>query len=856
MFQRRQDDWTTGAAALRRAGVATGAWYLLLLPLLWLGSGRSLALDPGALAVPGHLGQITERVGDGQSRPAVVVIGESHVNLDVQRSVAELIGYLRTFYGIKLLLVEGHEGPLADAPGDGLPLRLRRAVARAELDGRNIGAVEYVAMSYPDVKILGIEDKVAYRAHDVAMGGQKEKVGERAKALDSEFNDFLVNDLGSRSASSDQIASLQSALEGFLNGGQMEPLAEIVYAIVGRSSPSGRRMQGIVKELAEIRALASQPATDTDEFKQRDDGMARNVQRALQGQDAALVVGSMHLPGLAKRLRDAGIPFAVIEVAGLQESIRGAGKDDAEVYEEWKAGKGGGLEQLLSRFKPEPSLQRESYLNAVAVKNALFAIDRGVAEGSSLAAMRGALESMLAPDIRIAEVTGIPGGTRFRLIRGNQVIDAYFGPTPAAVRKPGAEPEETGKAPGGRHFAFYKVPDTGHSGGGGRLPPSGPPGGGPSGPSVPGGPGGTTPGEPPGSGSGAARIVPIPDDMSRSRQEHLQDVLGEQDTERYIRLLDTRDRQNSDTATLFLVERDGTLYWLANQTVRVVDADPKDLADLARRLPDAKALPEQLDLSRQLGERLLEGIDELIPDGARKIVLSIQPEQLRGLSLTEVAGYGRIATTQRFAALPEEVMPYDGLADGSAERALSWVEPPVESAHIAVLVDDRMRGLPGYDALLGSLRNSGIRLNEMDAGTRAVIVVGAGETEGLRITLSNRQAFDPRSEAGQRLLAEVDQVLAIGIDLPALRTDEHWSKQESVADAADALAKAKEDVDDIRSATGEHSGKRLSEVQAKQAIRARQRIGAVLDARTLSGPRARKIQGDTHAAFVSVAGIE
>ncbi len=123
----------------------------------------------------------------------------------------------------------------------------------------------------------------------------------------------------------------------------------------------------------------------------------------------------------------------------------------------------------LSRFKPDPTLQRESYRNAVAVKNALFVIDRGVADGSSLAAMRCALESMLPSSIRIDGLDLIPEGTRFRLIHGDQVIDAYFGPTEAAVRKPGAEPVETGVAPGVRHFAFYdggrvEGADTGNGG--------------------------------------------------------------------------------------------------------------------------------------------------------------------------------------------------------------------------------------------------------------------------------------------------------------------------------------------------------------------------------------------------------
>jgi hypothetical protein len=74
------------------------------------------------------------------------------------------LGYLLQTYGFEAICAEGFSERLPLPQKTGTVLT-RRAIARSELESRQISAVEYIAMTYPSIQVIGVENMAYYAEH-------------------------------------------------------------------------------------------------------------------------------------------------------------------------------------------------------------------------------------------------------------------------------------------------------------------------------------------------------------------------------------------------------------------------------------------------------------------------------------------------------------------------------------------------------------------------------------------------------------------------------------------------------------------------------------------------------------------
>src|SRR5215208_2385761 len=131
-------------------------------------------LKASEVLLPDGVGRIESRFDGNPGQPLVFVIGESHVNLDVQKAVADTLVYLRSAYGVATICTEGWNGPLP-SPARHSSSVAERAAAKAALLGRHINAVEYIALADPGVHLVGVEDMNAYEEHEQYLEAAPER---------------------------------------------------------------------------------------------------------------------------------------------------------------------------------------------------------------------------------------------------------------------------------------------------------------------------------------------------------------------------------------------------------------------------------------------------------------------------------------------------------------------------------------------------------------------------------------------------------------------------------------------------------------------------------------------------------
>jgi hypothetical protein len=676
-------------------------------------SPAAAPLNANEILLPARLGTIRARFdAGGRDKRLVFLIGENHVSAPVQQAVTELLGYLASVYDLQLVCAEGFSGTVPPV-AKGMPLRSLRDTATALLAARQIRAVEGAALSYPALRVVGVEDMDAYRAHKVKLEADQRGAAERPKR--KEWSDDLKRYLAGLSLSQEQLRQLAAAGARAKQTCDADAPLRALLEMVGPKSQKGVELTALLErrdaqQAADRQRLLHQPDPLLD---RRNQAMVENALAAVSNDSSlALVVGSLHVPGLEKELRRKGVPFASILPAGIGNDLIGpSDSSDGCVYQRLVDGWQTDLEKRLSRLAPPLSTARPAFRDKVAVLSALANADlmlsQGVPEGEVLRL------TSLPSGARIVRAFAIPGGHGMEIERDGESFFVYFGATAGAVAA-GANAEllEGGIA-GGRHFASY---------GGGRqppIPPTGPPG-------------------------------PVdPGDFGRRIQ----------------RAVVVRDQASHDAvAVTFLV--------IGGEVVRLVDGRrPTPLgiqiaaaAAAVRAFKEARSGPDKLYAAQQLARSLLADVDLQLPAGKSRLQLMSADDFLGNLSLPYIAKLARDPGSTRFAELAETyVTPWDQARKNL--EPLSRAPARATAAGTVMWITDDLKATAAGQQALQSIAASGVRVNELTKHGDVLFLVGA-QAAHWKVTLPSGA---PVTGSDGRLLQAIraaSSVVTLNVQLP------------------------------------------------------------------------------------------
>jgi hypothetical protein len=312
----------------------------------------------GDVLLPQSLGVIQARFDGKVDQPLIFVVGEDHVALPVQQAVADLLSYFHSAYDVKVICTEGLNGNLP-LPAVNGQLEERRLAAKSELLARHINAVGYIALLYPDVRVIGVEDMDAYKAHKEALNRNPPELEAWLHELDS----FLEQDASNLPES--EASRVSKAVESFASDKDFERFLRRL-GTVAPTSNAGRKLVNLLRKRKSV--MSASRNSVTKQFKADDPLMNRRNEAMINATignlpnsgSVALVVGSLHLQGIADKLKAAGRSFVSILAAGASLNPDGkTSKEDVIVYEDWDQQKPTALESwFLRRINPSSTLTR------------------------------------------------------------------------------------------------------------------------------------------------------------------------------------------------------------------------------------------------------------------------------------------------------------------------------------------------------------------------------------------------------------------------------------------------------------------------------------------------------------------
>ncbi|HPS19993.1 MAG TPA: hypothetical protein PKY78_03265 [Candidatus Omnitrophota bacterium] len=124
------------------------------------------AVDATNFSIPAHLGEVKLSY-KGKSDKFVVHIQDAHCNPYAQKKIADIIGYLNTEYGFRLVNLEGGVGEYDLSVFWSMSGKeIRREVAEYFMKRGEVTGAEYFAINNPGIVYLwGVEDKDLYLAN-------------------------------------------------------------------------------------------------------------------------------------------------------------------------------------------------------------------------------------------------------------------------------------------------------------------------------------------------------------------------------------------------------------------------------------------------------------------------------------------------------------------------------------------------------------------------------------------------------------------------------------------------------------------------------------------------------------------
>jgi hypothetical protein len=667
--------------------------------------------------LPTSLGQIRARFdAGGHDRRMVFLIGENHVSAPVQKAVAELLGYLASAYNLRLVCAEGFFGPLPRT-GAGLALRANRAAAGALLAARQIRAVEYAALSNPDLRVVGVENMAAYRAHRTKLLAEERRAAQapEARQWENDLQQFLIG----LTLNQEQVRQMKAAGDQARKDCDVDAPLRTLLQLVGPQAPDGLSLAALLKRREMQRAAAAQRflAQPPDPLlARRNRAMVENtLATAGRSGPLALVVGNLHVAGIEEILRRRAIPFVSILAAGMGDNLIGpSDSSDACVYQMLQDGVQTELEKFFSRMPPPLSSARQSFRDKTAALSALAHADLMLSEGVPAAEVLA--QTGLPDGARIIRTFAIAHGHGMEIEHNGARVFFYFGATPEAVAAGvGSRLLEDGSA-GGRFFASY--------GGGGDqqppIPPAGPPG----------------PADPGDFGRRIQRAVVVRDQTSHEAVA----VTFETDGEELVRRVDGRN------ATPLGI------------TVTVAAA-------MFQTFKKARSGPDKLYAAQEIARVLLADIDGQLPAKKTRLQLIAAGDFLADQSLPEIAKLARDPGSARFAQLAESYVTPWAQAQRSLD-ALSRAPSRATVGTMVVWIADDLRASPAGRQALNAIAATGVRVNELPRHGDVLFLLGASSASWA-ITLKDGGPSVHAADARlKQAVSAAGSVVAFNILLP------------------------------------------------------------------------------------------
>lgn len=149
------------AFSLFRAAIAV---VLSFLSISFSYSQAAQSIDPNRFSVPHEFGSVSQRHINEFADGTIVIIQDMHANEQAQRNASQILDYLATQYGLRLILVEGDTGEIGLDGFAGQSTSLtRRAIAESFLSQGIFGAHEYLdVISDKPIDLWGVEDPELY----------------------------------------------------------------------------------------------------------------------------------------------------------------------------------------------------------------------------------------------------------------------------------------------------------------------------------------------------------------------------------------------------------------------------------------------------------------------------------------------------------------------------------------------------------------------------------------------------------------------------------------------------------------------------------------------------------------------
>ena len=670
----------------------------------------SLAPARSEPSIPEELGTVVTRFGAGSEPPRVFVVGETHVNFEVQRAVRETLEYLRGAFGVRVIASEGFSGPLP------VPVRIgsqgaRYLVAGAEFRRRHINAVEYMALVYPEIEVVGVSDMEAYRRHRDAL----DDLAQRSKVWATDFQGFVEEEVGTLRVDERDGRRIVAALRDGLESGDLSEFEGLLCEVVGSASSACRKVAALAEQRQELGELQDTVvSSDHPLMHRRDRGLVGNTLALNAGGPVALVVGYFHVSGIERELREQEVAYWVLVPPGVQE--REHTPEDDEVMTRWSEGRSTELERWLkeSGLKPPPALSREGLRRHVETFEALVQSDRLLLEGhgeQEVVELMG--RGRFPAGFKVERCFQIRDGHGIRFTAGSRRGYAYFtdGPPPDA---PGYEEIDRQELPTGRSVVIY--------GGGGS-------------------------GEPPIDGPTLGAADP-----------------GDRDPWRRVYLAIERQEESRPEALTVAFQEDGNrVFRLVNKRPQVLTASPEQIRELRRRLDEHPPTERKLRAAQELARILLMDLDEDLPPGERSVLHQLSAPGLPGsYSLPTLAELARHPMAERLRSFTE--VYWSRLDNPDLEEILSTPSRPVEIEKTVVWIADALRSRPGYDRLVEALERTGAGVNRSPREEETLVLIGSPDVEW-DATLEDGAARKIGTEELRRDLGPTSAVVGLGAAL-------------------------------------------------------------------------------------------
>jgi hypothetical protein len=704
------------------------AWLILPASIITLLAGltfgiQAQALHPVDLFIPTSLAKITT-TNEGSPGNLFIVIGETHVDLKIQRNMADLLSYLHGAYGMNLVCTEGTDAFPDMTFWRTLSSRTAaRTVADERLQQRQMNAVEHFAMTHPLARIVGVEDMQALKAHSLEMDNDT----KAKKQWSKDFANFIKDDLASLKVTQFQVQRFQAALEGFLKDRDFQKLVPALYDVVGQISTLRKKL----KDLADREAAASRlnkiidgtiPSTEDPLFLARDSALVRNSLKAAgDGKIIALVVGKAHLYGIETLMRQQKISFVSVVPVGVEEELRTSRpsgvseeewlkqlKKEADVYENWKKGAASGeIEQYLERLrtkrsdllKPPPASSRPSFQDESILMSLPIAIQELARRGKSPMEIRNAVLPYENAGFRVLnwspigdgfEVLVEKNGTRF------WVVHTSSGRTPP----PGYDQIGTKPLGGGQLILCAD--------GGGSI--SQPP---------------FTP---------TAMDSPWPNP----------------------------DFNNSRNVVIYKEDK-GEVWRYIGLNARPLGISHHELSVLMAQFESAPPGPERILSAQKLCDVIFARIEADLPDNERAIVHTSQDDVLKNHTLIKLSSFAGGHSYPRIQNLTEDrVLRWRDFQNPLLRPALLKHSQKVQSQKMVIWFTKSLEQAPGLEVAKQRLQGMGIKVNEPIQAGDSLVVFGTSSSGPWEVALSDGSTFN--SARHQSSLGRAASVAGFGVE--------------------------------------------------------------------------------------------